>query len=165
MHEIPCSIFNIMRICFFVFPSMYQYIPVQTKYIFSTYQVQAKNIVVHTAKKIGILSKLSWKNVGTVLYWCVLFCIGSYYAIVSYHLVLLCSCTYPFVNRFTILRILTFWFGTRYIQICTEQIAVQIWMYREPKWICRNPQDREQHYKKVQGGMYRYRAEQDGMVL
>jgi hypothetical protein len=75
---------------------------------------------------------VSTYSVGSLLYWCILFCIGVYYAIVSYHLVLLCSGTYLLVMHLTILRILTFRFGTRYIRICTAISAVQIWMYSVP---------------------------------
>jgi hypothetical protein len=42
-------------------------------------------------------------------------CFGAYYAIVPYHLVLLCSGTYLLVMHVTIQEKSTFQFGTRYI--------------------------------------------------
>ncbi len=51
-------------------------------------------------------------------------CIGAYYAIVPYHLVLLCSCTYILVMQIMILRISTLQFGSQYIWICTVICAV-----------------------------------------
>ena len=52
--------------------------------------------------------------------------IGTYYAIVQYHLVLLCTCTYYLVRRFTILRISSFRFGTSYVESWTAISAVQL---------------------------------------
>jgi hypothetical protein len=61
-------------------------------------------------------------------------CIGAYYAIVPYHLVLLCSGTYLLVMHCTILAISTFLFGTQYNWICTLNCAVQIQMYWVSNW-------------------------------
>jgi hypothetical protein len=105
------------------------HILVCTQYVLSTYSVQGYARCIPRLQRRSDVAVLrlcllpskdsvhTWK--GTVLYWCVLFCIGLYYAIVSYHLVLLCSGTYLLVMQFTILRILTSQFGTWYIQICT----------------------------------------------
>ncbi len=87
-----------------------------------------------------VLSWLIAILVHTILYWCV----------VSYHLVLLCRSTYLFVMHLTSLRI---------SNGCADPDVPST------KLKCRNPQDREVHYKEVQGGMYRYRAVQGGMVL
>ncbi len=114
-----------LLICF------YEYVPVHT----STYLVHTEYTGTYWYALVNVLEfqvQTSTYTVGTVPYWCELFCIGAYYAIVSYHLVLLCSCTYHLVMQLTILRISTFRFGTRYIQICIVISAVQIWMYLVP---------------------------------
>jgi hypothetical protein len=134
MHEIHCSF---CAFVLFVFPSMYQYVTVRTEYIPSTKPVQTWYIVVHTCKSFGIPSTSEY-----VLSWLIAISVHTIlYCVLSYHLVLLCSCTYLFVMHLTILRISTFQFGTWYIQICTVisavQIctvisAVQIWMCQVP---------------------------------
>ncbi len=59
-------------------------------------------------------------------------CNGMYSGIVWNYLILLCSSTYLLVMHVTILRMLTFEFGTWYIWICTAPCSVQIQMYQVP---------------------------------
>ncbi len=161
MHEIHCSIPNIMLICFCFFPCTYQYVP-------STHQV-------NTGYKPGIYWYIlvnvlefqvqpSMYAVGTVLYWCVLFCIGAYYAIVSYHLVLPCSCTYHLV-----MQLLSWGFQHFNVGLGTSRSAQQLALCRsrctkyqieisKSSWSCVALQ-------LVCTSMYSYRAVQDGMVL
>jgi hypothetical protein len=107
MHEIHGSNLNVLGIQFLVFPSMY--VTVRTEYILSTNQVQSLlqtwYIVEHTCKSFGILSSSE-----CVLSWLIAILVRTilYYAIVSYHLVLLCSGTYLLVMHLTILMISTF---------------------------------------------------------
>ena len=58
--------------------------------------------------------------------------IGTYYAIVQYHLVLLCTGTYYLVRRFTILAVSAFRFGTTYVESWTAISAVQLSTYKVP---------------------------------
>ena len=87
--------------------------------------------------------------------------IGTYYAIVQYHLVLLCTGTYYLVRRFTILRISSFRFGTSYVESWIAPIAIQLSTYEVPNQK-RKPLGSS---TVVQGSMYRYRAVQGGTVL
>ncbi len=58
---------------------------------------------------------------------------------------------YLLVMRFMILKKSTFQFGTEYIQLGCADLDVL-----STKSKCLFLQDREQHYKAAQGGMYRY---------
>ena len=101
LHEVLGSIPNVMHIQFFVFPCMYQYVP-------STYL----QIFWNPSTNKYVLGMAACN-------------IGTYYAIVQYHLVLLCTSTYYLVQqRFTILAVLAFRFGTLYVESWTALIAV-----------------------------------------
>jgi hypothetical protein len=84
---------------------------VRTPYVLSTglYPLRSDVAVLLLGLLPGTNSVHTWY--GTVLYPS----IGAYYAIVPYHLVLLCSGTYLLVMRVTIQEKSTFQFGTRYI--------------------------------------------------
>jgi hypothetical protein len=64
-------------------------------------------------------------------------CVGTYYAIVPYHLVVLSSCIYWYISPCNAAHDPEdFWhfdlvLGTTR---CTALIAMQIWMYRVPNW-------------------------------
>ena len=117
-----------------------KYIPVQLKYIPSTFEYVLCMYSVHTQYRImpsafpdSVMLKSCYSVYFGVQILCLLgmadCCIGTPHAIVQYRLVLLCTGTYFLVMLFTILRISSFRFGTQYIQICTAISAVQIWMY------------------------------------
>jgi hypothetical protein len=54
-------------------------------------------------------------------------CIGTYHAVVQYHLVLLYTCTYHLVQPVTIQETPSFQNGTQYVQICTALITLCTW--------------------------------------
>ena len=98
------------------------YVPVCTKYIPSTAQV-----------RVGTYLQRFWNSSTNKYVLGMAACIiGTYYAIVQYHLVLLYTGTYYLVRRFTILVVSSFRFGTSYVESWTVISAVQLSTYEVP---------------------------------
>jgi hypothetical protein len=94
--------------------------------------------------------------------------IGAYYAIVPYHIVLLCSGIYLYIpscnaphdpSNFDI----SIWYSVQ-LDLHTELRCADPDVL-STKLKCRNHSDREVHYKEVCTGIYSYRAVQGGMIM